>query len=102
MEARTCCEYHRLKDEGKGLAVISGFGNGSGNTDPDRCRNAVEWDGTIQVYEQPKPLRERLLALLKRIERQGVGDQCPYCRESLSIWVHAPDCELAALIRELS
>ncbi len=52
-------------------------------------------------------LNDRVLALLKRIEWNDEGQFCPACSKLLPGGNpepgegHAPDCELAALIREL-
>ncbi len=58
---------------------------------------------SCQVLEQIQERDTRTLALLKRVEwitGDHVGRFCPLCCLRKG-GVHAPDCELAALIREL-
>lgn len=55
------------------------------------------------------PLRARVAALLRKIESDvcvcpngcGTFEQCPSCRWREDARLHSPDCELAALLREV-
>jgi hypothetical protein len=117
-EPRTCCEYHRLKDEGKRVALVSGFAE---RIDPEQCREAIEFEGEIDpeppLSLERDPFRDlqdllpalallrRCRAVLEDVQWKGHHDGqsvCPWC---LTPQDFAPPqqhtCELAALLAEL-